>query len=252
MAYKITKRDGIVIGSLCAMALGIVLISTHASSSNQASNMTSSQTVQTQGSNSSKGKVNSKSTPKTNSGQADVDSSVNSTVEQPTIESNNSKKGTSSSKDSSTVGTSKSNSEDSVKTDSGASPTNVGSSDYKSQSESSDKTVYNDDTIKEQSKLIDSNPSYIDKNDPYKGGSEIRPLEIGNWKFVKGNGNGLYALNNKSNEGNYFELSEPVDWALFNGQLNLSKEDYEKVVRYFNTLKEYMKANNIEINGFGG
>lgn len=252
MAYKFNKRDGIAVGTLCAVALGIVLISNQPSvkqSQNNKSDTTQSAAVTKTGNSSKSGKTSTSSSTKKS------ETSLNGKVSDEELsDSNSGLTGNSSSSAKAAVATNTNIKHiDSSAVKIGSSETLNGSNDQSyTQASADSKGVYDKDSIESQSKKVDDNPSYIDKNNPYMGGAEIKPLVIGDWKFVKGNANGLYAINKTNSESNYYDLSDAVDWALFNGQVNLSDSDYDKVVRFFNTTKAYMKAHNIEINGFGG
>lgn len=252
MAYKFSKRDGIAVGTLCAVALGIVLISNQPNVKNlQESHLAASQSVSVTNKGKSKNSDKSASSTPTKSsdtspnGKVSEDASSDTATEFNT-NSDDSDKASESSND-------KVKHVDSAHVQIGTNEAPTGTSDQSyTPVTDENKGVYDAATISSQSKKVDANPSYIDKNNHYMGGAEIQPLVVGDWNFVKGNGDGLYAINKKRAESNYYNLSDSVDWALFNGQVNLSDGDYDKVVRFFNTTKAYMKAHNIEINGFGG
>lgn len=249
MAYKFNKRDGFVVGGICAVALGIVLISNQPSMKQSHSNGNSTAQVQQKSDSSTSKDSKSNMDSKTNSNDS---KSGFEPVMSPELTAQFFSKDKSGKKETLVNADDvKHTSSDGYTISDSATPNADDAPDYKSESETTVGT-YDKAAVEKQSQDVDKDPSYIDKNDPYGGGSELKPLTIGDWKFIKGNGDGMYARNDKLNEGNYFELSSPLDWALFNGQVGLSDSDYEKVVRFFNTTKAYMKDNNIEINGFGG
>lgn len=251
MAYKFRKRDGIAIGTLCAVALGIVLISNqpnvknlHESHSTLSQSAPVTKKVKHKNSDKSESSATTKSSDHLLNGKVSEDASsdkdtnlnANSDHSDKASESSNTKV--------------KHVDSDYVQMGTNEAPTGTSDQSYTPVTDDNtdnNKGVYDTDTIDSQSKKVDDNPSYIDKS-----GSKIKPLVVGDWNFVKGNGDGLYAINKNKEATNYYELSDSVDWALFNGQVNLSDGDYDKVVRFFNTTKAYMKAHNIEINGFGG
>lgn len=254
MAYKMNKRDGIAIGTICAVALGIVLISNQPNVTQHAVNKDSSPKSSIQ-SSSQKSKSQSKSEGKTSGKDSgNKDSSNFVSIAPPNFEktffdyensqSKTSEGDPSSVKHSSSKGINITDQTSETPVDNSTSNSHEGNYDGSG--------TYSEADVVNQNSKKDVNPGYIAKDDPYGNGSEIRPLVIGDWTFIKGNGNGLYAKNTKHNEDNYYELNEPLDWALFNGQLQLSDSDYDKVVRYFNTTKAYIEENDIEINGFGG
>ncbi len=260
MAYKFRKRDGIVIGTLCAVALGIVLISNqpnvknlHESHSTLSQSAPVTKKVKHKNSDKSESSATTKSSDHSLNGKVseDASSDKDTNLNANSGHSGHSDKASESSGHSDKASES-SNTKvkhvDSAYVQMGTNEAPTGTSDQSYTPVTDDnKGVYDTDTIDSQSKKVDDNPSYIDKS-----GSKIKPLVVGDWNFVKGNGDGLYAINKNKEETNYYELSDSVDWALFNGQVNLSDGDYDKVVRFFNTTKAYMKAHNIKINGFGG
>lgn len=255
MAYKFSKRDGIAVGTICAVALGIVLISNQPNVKNlQESRSASSQSapvtkkVKYKKSDQSESSASTKSSDTSLKGKVSKDASSDKDTN---FNTNSGNSGNSDKASESSNTKVKHVDSAHVQIGTNEAPTGTSGQSYTPVTDDN-KGVYDDDAISSQSKKVDDNPSYIDKNDPYMGGSEIRPLVVGNWSFVKGNGDGLYAVNRNQEDTNYYNLSDSVDWALFNGQVNLSDDDYDKVVRFFNTTKAYIKAHNIEINGFGG
>lgn len=252
MAYKFNKRDGIAVGTLCAVALGIVLISNQPNvKTSQESQSVASQSSSVSKTGKSSGSNKSTSTESAKKSETPINGKA---LEESSSKTDEGLTGNSSSSEKASVATNSNVKHiDSSAIKIGTTESLKGARDKTyTQAVADTKGVYDSDSVEAQSKKVDDNPSYIDKNNPYMGGAEIQPLTIGDWKFVKGNGNGLYAINKNTSASNYYELSDAVDWALFNGQVNLSDGDYDKVVRFFNTTKAYMKAHNIEINGFGG
>lgn len=108
---------------------------------------------------------------------------------------------------------------------------------------------YTDATVADQAKMLDTDPAYL-KDTNYM--LNMAPLKIGDKLFAAGGKNMLYMYNKKADENYTFILESAMDWALFKGQLNLSDDDYTKVVKYYNTTKKYIEDNHIEIIGTGG
>ena len=114
---------------------------------------------------------------------------------------------------------------------------------------------YTADSIKEQSTQLDENPDYI------KGSGKLSSfdtLKFGTNGFFIGGKNILVWVTNVDNpdemkrQNQAFILNDPVDWALFRGQVKLSDGEYNKLVKYFNTINKYLIDNDIQITGIGG
>lgn len=108
---------------------------------------------------------------------------------------------------------------------------------------------YTEATVADQAKLLDTDPAYL-KDTNYM--LNMAPLTIGDISFAIGVKHTLYMYNKKADENYTFILESAMDWALFKGQLDLSDDDYTKVVKYYNTTKKYIEDNHIQIIGTGG
>lgn len=108
---------------------------------------------------------------------------------------------------------------------------------------------YTDDSVKAQSQEVDKNPKYINSKDYVLG---IAPVTIADKQFSIGMNRSLNMYIEKSNESYTFVLTSPLDWALFQGQIGLSDDEYAKVVKYYNTTLKYIEDNHIQIIGTGG
>lgn len=95
-------------------------------------------------------------------------------------------------------------------------------------------------------KQVDTNPTYIKQLTSDPKDIEVIPLKLGDNSYMVTNHQVLITTA-KDGSQSFTTLASPSDWALFQVNSKLSTSDYSTLVKYFNTVNQYLVNNNITL-----
>lgn len=93
--------------------------------------------------------------------------------------------------------------------------------------------------VKAIEKQVDDNPSYLKTISKDPKDIKVDQLTIGDDKYMVGN-NQVLITTHKNGDKDFTSLSSESDWALFQANNSLNNNDYIKLVKYYNTVNNYL------------
>lgn len=105
---------------------------------------------------------------------------------------------------------------------------------------------FSDKTVTAIEKQVDSNPTYLKKLSSDPRNVEVQPLKLEDYSYMVSN-NQVLITTTKDGTKTFTPLSSPSDWALLKLNSTLNSTDYLTLVKYFNTVNDYLVKYQISL-----
>lgn len=105
---------------------------------------------------------------------------------------------------------------------------------------------FSDKTVTAIEKQVDANPTYLRKLSSDPRNVEVQPLKLEDYSYMVSN-NQVLITTAKDGTKTFTPLSSPSDWALLKLNSTLNSTDYLTLVKYFNTVNDYLVKYQISL-----